>query len=239
VSTRVTTAVVPLRGREGKTRLADRLDARERGAIVRSLAAHVVGTLLAAGPVRDVVVVTREPEFAGLVLPEDPRVTVVAQPDDSPGLNAAVHLGHARAVSGEVGRVLVVHTDLPLLTPEDVRALLAPDAALVVAPDVAGQGTNALVLDAGVRGLAFRFGPGSRAAHVAEAAALGLTTAVVQRPGTATDLDTPADWAALPATVRERLSPASRRGGPPRPAASGVASAPTLPVAARVRGARP
>ncbi|MCO7274514.1 MULTISPECIES: 2-phospho-L-lactate guanylyltransferase [Cellulosimicrobium] len=128
-------------------------------------------------------------------------------------------------------RLLVAHADLPALTPADVAALLAEDAPVVVATDRGGTGTNLLVLDPPASaptttgslsetgserreprarrgsgpvgdGFRFRFGAGSRAAHVAEAARLGLRAVVVQRPGTAVDLDTVEDWDELPADAR-------------------------------------
>ncbi len=199
-------AVVPLRdGRTGKTRLAGPFTAGERTAIVASLARHVVGTLLTTDAVARVLVVTGDPAFAARTLAAHPRLEVLAQPADRRGLNAAVELGRARAVADGAGRVLVMHADLPLLTPDDVAALLAPDAHVVLAADRAGTGTNALVLGADVRGFTFRFGVGSAAAHGAEAAALGLETAVVRRPGTTADLDTPEDWLALPERDRTRF----------------------------------
>ncbi|MET3977111.1 2-phospho-L-lactate guanylyltransferase [Cellulosimicrobium sp. TH-20] len=128
-------------------------------------------------------------------------------------------------------RLLVAHADLPALTTADVAALLAEDAPVVVATDRLGAGTNLLVLDPPASapssttllsgtgterqeprvrpgggphgaGFRFRFGPGSRAAHVAEAERLGLRAVVVQRPGTAVDLDTVDDWSELPPHVR-------------------------------------
>jgi 2-phospho-L-lactate guanylyltransferase len=44
-----------------------------------------------------------------------------------------------------------------------------------------------------VDAIPFRFGPGSFDAHLAAARAAGVPTAVVERPGLAFDLDTPAD----------------------------------------------
>ncbi|MEV8179156.1 2-phospho-L-lactate guanylyltransferase [Cellulosimicrobium funkei] len=128
-------------------------------------------------------------------------------------------------------RLLVAHADLPALTTADVAALLAEDTPVVVATDRVGAGTNLLVLGSpasapssttavsgtgagrqeprarpdggpGGGGFRFRFGPGSRAAHVAEAERLGLRAVVVQRPGTAVDLDTLDDWGELPPPVR-------------------------------------
>jgi hypothetical protein len=43
---------------------------------------------------------------------------------------------------------------------------------------------------------------------------LGLATALVSRPGTATDLDTPDDWAALPGDAQDRLRSAVGRVAP-------------------------
>ncbi|MFH6689213.1 2-phospho-L-lactate guanylyltransferase [Cellulosimicrobium funkei] len=143
---------------------------------------------------------------------------------------AAEDAAEDAAARGPV-RLLVAHADLPALTTADVAALLAEDAPVVVATDRVGAGTNLLVLgspasapssttllsgsgaerqeprarpDGGARGVGFRFqfGTGSRAAHVAEAERLGLRAVVVQRPGTAVDLDTLDDWGELPPPVR-------------------------------------
>ncbi|ARU53639.1 hypothetical protein CBR64_04240 [Cellulosimicrobium cellulans] len=158
------------------------------------------------------------------------RLRIVLQPADRPGLNAAVDVGREIAAEGASTegpvRLLVAHADLPALTPADVAALLAEDAPVVVATDRRGAGTNLLALDPPasapsstgllsesgperqeprarpVARFRFRFGVGSRAAHVAEAERLGLRAVVVQRPGTAVDLDTVEDWGELPADAR-------------------------------------
>lgn len=143
---------------------------------------------------------------------------VIGEPPGRPGLNAALAHArdHVRTTSATPGRLLVVHADLPLLTTDDVGAVLAAPSDVVVATDRHGTGTNLLALPVPAapvpsgetdppdgspavpgEGFRFRFGPGSRAAHEAEAAAHGLTCAVVQRPGTATDVDTTDDLATL------------------------------------------
>jgi 2-phospho-L-lactate guanylyltransferase len=111
--------------------------------------------------------------------------------------------------------MIVAHADLPALTPEDVAALLAEDAPVVIATDRNRSGTNLLVVPFGAEGapgpeaerdgadrFRFRFGVGSLAAHLDEAEARGLGATVVHRPGTAVDLDTADDWSQLPDEVR-------------------------------------
>lgn len=220
------TAVVPLRdGVSGKSRLAAALDPAERRRLVAVLARHVVGTLLATDTVSHVLVVTADVAFTRAVLagrepaaPGGPGadeppplpllgVEVLPQPADRPGLNGALDAARASALAAGAGRLLVAHADLPDLVVADVEAVLAPldDRTAVLATDRHGTGTNLLALPAAAP-YTFRFGPGSRAAHEAEAATRGLRPVVVRRPGTAADLDTLEDWAELPAAARGRLA---------------------------------
>jgi 2-phospho-L-lactate guanylyltransferase len=200
-------AVVPLRdGVSGKSRLAAHLTPERRRALVVDLARHVLGAL-AAYPFDEIVVVTADPEFTAEVLGDLlPPVTVLAEPPGRPGLNAA--LDGARDYVRDTtwgARLLVAHADLPLLAGDDVDALLHARADVVVATDRHGTGTNLLLLPADAD-YDFRFGTGSRAAHVAEAEARGLRAVVVDRPGTAADLDTIDDWGDLPAETRAHLA---------------------------------
>ena len=65
-------------------------------------------------------------------------------------------------------------------------------ARIVIAPDGASVGTNALLLEPPTA-LAPLFGADSFHAHVAWAAELGLRYAIVRRPGLLLDVDTPED----------------------------------------------
>ncbi|AEG45375.1 2-phospho-L-lactate guanylyltransferase [Isoptericola variabilis] len=205
-------AVVPLRdGVSGKSRLAGELDPPARRRLVAALARHVVEVLAAMPAVERIVVVTADLGFvhetlAGLLGPAG-RVTVVEQPAQRPGLNAAVAVGREHASGLGAERLLVVHADLPALAPDDVEAVLRADADVVVATDRHASGTNLLLVPLHPPGssFTFRFGPDSRAAHVAEAGRLGLRAVVVHRPGTAADLDTIDDWTELPPAVRARV----------------------------------
>ena len=68
-----------------------------------------------------------------------------------------------------------------------------PAPLLVICPDEAEDGTNALLL-APPGEFTFRYGPGSFRAHLAEAARRGRSAHVVPAPGLRFDLDTESDW---------------------------------------------
>jgi 2-phospho-L-lactate guanylyltransferase len=131
-------------------------------------------------------------------------------PDQRPdGLNPALRQAQQVADSAHATGLLIVPADLPTLAREDVDAILAAaiSAPVAIAPDRAGQGTNALLLRP-VLAIDPSFGLDSFARHRLLAEEAGLTAAVVQRPGLALDLDTPADVVRLLAGNAE--SPVTR-----------------------------
>jgi len=121
-----------------------------------------------------------------------------------PSLNRAIALGCRYAVDVGASAALVLPADLLLLTPAAIARFLreAGDAAVALAPDRAGRGTNALLLrPPGV--LAPAFGRGSCERHRALAMKCDLSVVSIDLPELALDLDTPDDlvvaWAYLQA----------------------------------------
>ncbi|WP_068093522.1 2-phospho-L-lactate guanylyltransferase, partial [Novosphingobium rosa] len=88
--------------------------------------------------------------------------------------------------------VLIVSSDLPWLSVQDLEAMLSPGGAVRIATDLAQRGTNALYLTQPTS-LPLHFGEDSRAAHQAAATQAGLDCEIVLRPGLARDIDTPQD----------------------------------------------
>lgn len=134
------------------------------------------------------------------VVSPDPRVREACREaefllQDGLGLNRALEQGRRRALGLGAESLLVVLADLPDLTPEAVRLLLAsaPEVpGAVAAPDRAGTGTNAL-LQAPADLLPFRFGRGSLRRHAEETARVGVPLVLHRAPETMLDLDTPID----------------------------------------------
>lgn len=174
------TALKP--GDQGKSRLAPGLAPGERSGLVHSMLAHVLEALSATSEVDRVAVVGGE--YAHL----PPQVTQLE--DSGGGLNQALtHAAGLAAASGAT-RVLIVHADLPRLRSEEVTALIEGSRAhgIAIAPDHRGTGTNALCAPLPLP-LELKFGPGSFARHLQQAAVLGMMPAVIRLPGLAFDLD--------------------------------------------------
>ena len=174
-------ALVPIKqGANGKSRLASVLSREERDALALQMAQHVLAELGNCGSIAEIALLSeRRPDWwrGGWV------------EDRGAGFNA--ELAAWRRTVG-AAPVLIVHADLPLLRADEVDELLAVAATqgLAMATDRAGEGTNALAIADG-RPFEFRFGPGSRGLHAAQAHEL----AVMSRPGLVADIDTPDDLA--------------------------------------------
>jgi 2-phospho-L-lactate guanylyltransferase len=201
-------ALVPVkRFDQGKSRLGELLDGEARAGVARAMFDRVVGRLLgglaARGDLAGVLVVTDGPEVvarAGAA-----GVDALLSPGVGPGrkLGAIVDEGLAALGARGAGVVLVIMGDLPELSQDDVRVFagLLEGHDLVLAPDAAGTGTNALALRLPPP-MPTRFcGGESLGDHLADARALGLRVAMCERGGFRFDVDQPGDYERLRGAV--------------------------------------
>lgn len=186
-----TVALVPLRAPgAGKTRLAAWLTAEQRAALAGAMLADVCAAL-AAGPLDRIVVVAGGE--AAVAAASALGLEVIADPPGGGGLDGALRAAEHHL--GDPDGLLVVTADLPCLQDDDVRAVLAADGDVVVAPTDDGGTGGLLRRPAGVMPTAY--GPASARRHHAEARRRGLTVTTVRAPGFAIDVDTVGDLAAL------------------------------------------
>jgi 2-phospho-L-lactate guanylyltransferase len=186
----LTWAIVPAKPfREAKSRLAPDLCDDEREAVARRLLERTVRALMEARGLDRVAVVSRDREALLLAL----GLGAEALAEQGNGLNPALTYAASRAVEGGATRILVLHSDLPMLTAADIEALLAAGEAseVVIAPDRHQIGTNGLLTPPAA--IEYAFGTESFTAHLRLARAAGFEPAVVTRPGLAFDIDYPGD----------------------------------------------
>jgi len=193
-------AVVPAkRLREAKQRLAGVLSAEERYGLARAMLADVLCCLSGIAALREIVVVSADPEIAAIAAAFRARVVE----DHGAGHTGAVECGLRALHKAGATAALVLSADLPCIATGEVERLLLEHAraaakgpAVTIASDLRRDGTNAVCCSP-VDAIPFSFGLGSLERHCAAACAKGIAVRVLDLPGIALDIDEPADLMTL------------------------------------------
>ena len=167
-----------------KARLAMVFDAEQREALGRAVAAHTVEAVSAV--VGKAWVVTGDEEVSEWARAHG--AGVISEPSSDGGLSAAAT---SVVEAAEGGRWMIVHADLPLVTPKEVRSAWngVPRNGYLLAPSHDG-GTS--VFAGYGRPPSFRYGPGSFHRHLAGVRRHPLR--IVTTTGFLLDLDAPSDY---------------------------------------------
>lgn len=186
-------AIVPVKPlRRGKSRLSGTLSEDERTSLNQLLLEHTLKTLTNLKEIEQILVVSRDP--AALALAREHGARTVREAG-SPKLNTALKRATVVAQLYATHGVLVLPADLPLMTREDILALVErakKPPVVVIAPDRREEGTNALLISpAGL--IEYDFGPGSFKRHCERARQAGARLEVVNLPSLSLDLDLPED----------------------------------------------
>lgn len=182
----VTAVLIPMKSFDlAKGRLAAVLDESQRARLARRMAHGVIHA--AAG--LSTWVICDSHEVAALAVGHG--ANVIWRP--ARGLNAAVHDGLDALAAEGFDRVIISHADLPLA--RDLRWVGDGDGVTIV-PDRRGDGTNVMSLPTNT-GFQFSYGPGSAAAHTAEAHRIGIPVRLSPDPELGWDVDIPEDLTVL------------------------------------------
>ncbi len=172
-------AVIPVKPiAEGKSRLAQALSPQIREKLNAILFQQTLDAVAAVFAAENIIVISRDDGLLAQAAACGARA--IAEHGDA--LNDA--LDQAASLVGN-DALLAISTDLPEITPADVRAMLAVaesrHPAVAIAPDRAGRGTNAL-FTAPAGCIPFRFGEDSFAQHQAAARQAGISCFIMRRP---------------------------------------------------------
>ncbi len=192
-----TIAIVPVKAlRDAKSRLAGELAPSDRQRLVLAMLDDVLVTLAACHGVVRTLVVTLDEAVATLARVRHAEVLWEVGPAS---LNGALRQAIADVVATGGRSVLIVPGDLPLLTTEDIDAVLLAGGEraqqggrIAIAPSRDERGTNALLIEP-PQTLQPAFGPDSFAAHQKAALLAGQPPHIVRSAGLAFDIDTPDD----------------------------------------------
>jgi 2-phospho-L-lactate/phosphoenolpyruvate guanylyltransferase len=186
-------AIVPVKPfTRAKSRLASVLSTAERVELAEKLLRHTITTVQQVQEITGVLVISRDNK-ALAVAREAGAHTV--QESGMPELNHALMRATQVIIAWRGGAVLILPADLPLVAPEDLRDVVrkgADEHSVVIAPDRARDGTNALLVrPAGL--IPYAYGPGSFQRHVNLAHEAGARLLIHESPRLMLDIDVPAD----------------------------------------------
>jgi len=186
-------AIVPVKPlRRGKSRLAQVLTEDERLGLNRQLLIHTVDTLREIPEIEQVLVVSRDQAALSLARAHGARTV---QENGAPELNIALTRATIVAKQYATRGVLIIPSDLPMISKEDVSAMLEmvkDPPVVVVAPDRKREGTNALLV-CPVGLIDYDYGPHSFERHSLRAQQAGARLEICELPSLALDMDVPED----------------------------------------------
>ncbi len=187
-------AIVPVKPlRRGKSRLAGTLNEDERTELNRALLQHTLETLSELKEIDGVLVVSRDPNALTIARNHGARTV---QEDGQPELNTALKRATIVAQVYATRGVLVLPADLPLITRDDILALIqraTEPPVVVIAPDRHKKGTNALLISPpGL--IEYDFGENSFQRHCELIKRAGARLEIVDLPSLGLDLDLPEDF---------------------------------------------
>lgn len=186
-------AIVPVKPlRRGKSRLSGVLGVEARTALNHYLLSNTLEILASSPEIEYSLVVSRDPEALTIAREYGARTV---QEQGSPQLNVALTRATMVALSHSVQGVLIVPADLPLLTAEDIHAVIkraGEPPVVVITPDRHRRGTNALLISP--PGLIhYEYGPDSFQKHCNQARKIGARLEICERGSVALDIDFPED----------------------------------------------
>ena len=186
-------AIVPVKPlRRGKSRLAGVLTEEERLDLNSQLLIHTVDTLKEISEIEHVLVVSRDQAALSLARAHGARTV---QENGAPELNIALTRATIVAKRYATRGVLIIPSDLPLISQEDVYAMLElvkDPPVVIVVPDRKKEGTNALLVSP-VGLIEYDYGPNSFERHCQRARQAGARLEICELPSLALDMDVPED----------------------------------------------
>jgi 2-phospho-L-lactate guanylyltransferase len=186
-------AVVPIKQFGiAKMRLAAILSDAERIALVRAMLDDVLRALRASTAVKEIVVVSREPDAERLAAQYGTHYL----PEEENDLSLAVTQG-GRYISARGGTsLLCVPGDVPLVSASEIDGLAAQhprgSAAVSLVSDRDGTGSNGLLVSP-IDLMPFAYGANSFQLHTEAAQARGAIVISLELDGLSLDIDTPDD----------------------------------------------
>ena len=134
-------AVIPFKKENAKTRLSEILSENQRQELAFEMLLDVIFALEASGKFNEIEILNSSiSSIMNTDFPENVNVLISEK-----GLNEALNEYLDKLASHNMGEVLIIMADMPLVTKKQIQELTRLTADLVIAPG-SGGGTNALLI---------------------------------------------------------------------------------------------
>jgi len=194
--------ILPLKALQpAKSRLARVFTPEQRQALMKAMVEDVLTALEKCQQVSGILVVSGDPGFTTMAESHGAEVLTLEQDDC---LNGAVQAASGYLADKGVRCALILHGDIPLVTPVGLTSLIEQSAACDVAllPCRKNRGSNALIVSLPAR-MPFVYGADSYDKFLQEAKQRQLATRTLRSPEMALDIDTADDLLSLCRYYRE------------------------------------
>jgi 2-phospho-L-lactate guanylyltransferase len=202
-----TWAIVPIKPlNRSKSRLSPILNGQQREALSRKMLEMTLTTLKQVQGISGILAISRDNK--ALTLARSFNIQTV-QESGTPELNDALTRATQAVSSWNASSVLILASDIPLMTVQDVEGMLAlanhGGKVVVIATDRREEGTNALLVrPPGL--IPYQYGTGSFRKHMEGAQKAGVEVKVFRSPTMSLDVDMPEDLIAYREILGKRKS---------------------------------
>lgn len=185
-------AIIPVKPlKNAKSRLSPVLSPEQRFELAQAMLRHVLSVATAISQVSGVLVISRDTKALAIARELGAKTL---QEGAMSNLNPALLRATLVVQSWRADGVLILPADLPFINAQDIGGMigLALDRSIVIAPDKARDGTNALLVRP-PGAIEFTYGGGSFERHIGRAEAAGLQAFTYESDRLALDIDLPED----------------------------------------------
>ena len=187
-------AIIPIKPlRRGKSRLSSVLSEDKREGLNQYLLSSTLQCLKKINEIDHILVISYDP--SALTLARKFGVKTVLE-NRNTNINRALRKATLAAKAINSSKILIVPADLPLITKNDILAVIKISGnppEIVIVPDRKMSGTNVLLINP-IGAIKYDFGEWSFRKHIEQAERKKINIKVCERKNLSFDLDLPEDW---------------------------------------------
>ena len=187
-------AIIPIKPlRRGKSRLSSVLSEDKREGLNQYLLSSTLRCLNNIRKIDHILVISYDPSALSLARKFGARTVLENR---NTNINRALRKATIAAKAINSSKILIVPADLPLITKDDILAVIKNSGnppEIVIVPDRKMSGTNVLLINP-IGAIKYDFGEWSFRKHIEQAERKKINIKICERKNLSFDLDLPEDW---------------------------------------------